>query len=69
MDYLTITLVPIDSHWSISLGSRRVVPGRRLPVTLRKPWQHHYQIPQTVTADQIFQAVEQALLSLAAEHQ
>jgi len=68
-EYVVITLVPAENGWVAFCGTKRSVPGRRYPVTLRKPWEHVIQVSPLLDVTHVCLAIEDTLRRLAAEPQ
>lgn len=49
----------------VYVGTREWVPGRRVPRTIQRPWQHRFELPRELSDKQILDAVTEALHRLA----
>jgi len=67
MEYVVITLHQAENGWVAYCGTKRTVPGRRYPQTVRKPWQHVIQVSPLLDVTHVCMAIEDTLRRLSAE--
>lgn len=57
-----------DGTFGVSVAVQETSPGRRIPRTLRRPWEHTFTLGPDFRADHVFAAVRDAIKAISTQH-
>lgn len=66
MKYVVIRLWErADGTWGVSVGEQETSPGRRVPSTSRRPWEHTFTLQGARSSADVFRAIREAIKGIS----